>query len=72
MNKKKISASATSIKNFLNMEIWDIANATQFEYEFINNGHIRKIKLGMLGGNEYITDNNLVNLTDDNGLELLR
>ena len=72
MKKKKISASATSINNFLNMDKQDIANSKQFEYEFINSGHINKIRWEMLGDTEYITDNNLVDLTDYNGPEPLK
>ena len=44
MKEKKMSASATSINNFLNMDKRDIANSKQFEYELINSGHIKKIK----------------------------
>ena len=36
--KKKMSASATSINNFLNMEKRDIANSKQFEYDLLTVG----------------------------------
>ena len=72
MKKKKMSASATSINNFLNMDKRDIENSKHFEYEFINSGHIKKIKWEILGDTEYITDNNLVDLTADNRPELLK
>ena len=72
MKKKKMSASATSINNLLNMDKRDIKNSKHFEYKFINSGHIKKIKWEIIGDTEYITDNNLVDLTDDNRPELLK
>ena len=43
-NNNNMSASATSIQNLLNRKKQDIANAKHFEYEFLNSGHIKKIK----------------------------
>ena len=44
-----MSASAVSIKNFLNVDKHDIANSIFFEYEFINSGRIKKINGKYLG-----------------------
>ena len=41
--KKNMSASSESIKNLLDVEKQDIANAKYFEYEFLNSGRINKI-----------------------------
>ena len=70
MKKKNIPASATQIKQILNMEKQDIVNAKHFEYEFLNCGCIKKIKWVILGDTEYIIDNNLVDLPDDDGPEI--
>ena len=54
------------------MDIEDIAYAKHFEYKFLNSGRIEKIKWEILGDTEYITDNNLVDIEDDDGPEPLR
>ena len=63
--------SATSIKNFLNVDKQDIVKK-KIEYEYLNIGHIKKVKWEILGYTEYITDNNLVDIIDDDGPELLK
>ena len=50
--KRNMSASAASIKNVLNVDKQDIANAKHFEYEFLNSGCIKKIKGAILGDTE--------------------
>ena len=49
MKKKKISSSAKSIQNFLNMNKQDMVNTKHFEYEFLNSEHIKKINEKYLG-----------------------
>ena len=54
------------------MDKQDIANAKHFENEFLNSGHIKKIKWGIIGDTEYITEDNLVDIPDYYGPELLK
>ena len=50
----------------------DISNAKYFECEFPNSGRIKKIKWGIIGDTEYITEDNLVDIPDYYGPELLK
>ena len=45
----------------------DTAITKYFECEFINSGRIKEIKQEIIGYTEYITDNNLVDILDDDG-----
>ena len=65
-------ALAASIKHFLNADKQDIENANFFKYEFITSERINKIEWEIPGDAEDITGNNLVDITDDYGPELLK
>ena len=72
MKKKIKSESARSTENFLNVDKQDISNSKHSKHEFLNSERINKIKQGIIGDTEYITDNSLVDLLNDDGPELFK